>query len=120
VTPEDTVPHNVVDYVNVLCGWADSTMLEKGTRGLVICIHGNNRDREAKVLEDLPQPQCFLGGGAHCIVFSLTSGLRYYALELGLPRDRTTVLAVYPSSGGFPAINVTSTIRITVALEGYG
>jgi hypothetical protein len=28
VTLEDTVPHNVVDDVNVLCGWADSTMIE--------------------------------------------------------------------------------------------
>jgi hypothetical protein len=120
MTPENTVPHSVVDDVNVLSGWADITMLEKGKRGPIVWKDRNNRDKEAKVLEDLPQPECFLGGETCCIVFSLTCGLSYYALELGLPGDRATVLTVYPSSGEFPAINVTSIIRVTVALEGVG
>jgi hypothetical protein len=94
----------MVNYVNVLSCWADSTVLEERERGMVVSEDGDYRDREAKVIEHLPQPLCFLDGGTRSIVFSLTRGLSYHTLKLGLPGDRATILTVDSTSGGFPAI----------------
>jgi hypothetical protein len=115
VTFDDTVPDGMVNDVNMLSCWADCTVLEEWERGLVVSEDGDDRDREAKVLEHLPQPQCFLGGGTRSIVFSLTRGLSHHALKLGLPGDRATILGVDPSSGGLPVIQFPSIISITIA-----
>jgi hypothetical protein len=97
VASENTVPDTMVNDVNVLGGWADSIVLEERERGLVVSIDGNDGDREAKILEDFPQPESFLGDRTCCIIFSLTGGLRYYALDLGLPGNGATVLAPDPA-----------------------
>jgi hypothetical protein len=120
VAPDNTVPDGMVNDVNVLSCWADSNVLEERERSLVVSEDGDDRNREAKILEHIPQPECFLGGGTRSIVFSRTGGLSYYARELGLPGHRATVLAVDPSSGGLSASKVTSIISVTVALEGCG
>jgi hypothetical protein len=120
MTPDDTVPHSMVDDVNVLGGRADSTMLEEREWGLVVSEDGDDRDREVKISEHFSEPERFLSGGTRSIVLSLTCGLGYYALELGLPGDGATILAVDPSSGGFPAIQFPSIVRITETLKGCG
>jgi hypothetical protein len=120
VASDDTVPHSMVDDVDVLGGRADSTMLEKREGSLVVSKYGDDRDRLAKVLVHLSEPQCFLGGGTRSIALSLTGGLGNHALELGLTGDGPTVLTVDPSSGGLPAILFSSIVRITETLKGCG
>ena len=82
VAPDNTVPHNMVDDINVLGGRTDSSMFEKREGSLVVSKDRDDRDRLTKILEHLPEPQCLLGGGYRSIILSLTGGLSNNALEL--------------------------------------